>query len=100
MEQKYYFITVFNSYDEFGPHNLRCWAFYNNWDDANYTLSNNTYSEFSATPSNYLTNLNNLYLDKDDADTYFGMKCHEYESTSGHSCLEIGLLLRVSQVNQ
>ena len=41
MEQKYYFITVFNSYDEFGPHNLRCWAFYNDWDDADYTLSNN-----------------------------------------------------------
>lgn len=41
MEQKYYFITVFNSYDEFGPHSLRCWAFYNDWDDADYTLSNN-----------------------------------------------------------
>ena len=41
MEQKYYFITVFNSYDEFGPHGLRCWAFYNDWDDADYTLSNN-----------------------------------------------------------
>ena len=64
-----------------------------------YTLNNNVYSEFSATPSNYLTNLNNLYLDKDDADTYFCMNCKTYETTSGHSCLEIGLLLRVTQVN-
>ena len=38
---KYYFITVFNSYDEFGPHNLRCWGFYDNWYEADDTLSNN-----------------------------------------------------------
>ena len=39
--QKYYFITVFISYDEFGPHGMRCWGFYDNWYEADDTLSNN-----------------------------------------------------------
>lgn len=39
--KKYYFITVFHSYDEFGPHDGRCWGFYSNWDDANEVLHNN-----------------------------------------------------------
>ena len=38
---KYYFITVFNSYDEFGPHSMRTWAFYDNWYEADDILSNN-----------------------------------------------------------
>ena len=38
---KYYFITVFNSYDNRGPHGLRCWAFYDNWHEADLALSNN-----------------------------------------------------------
>lgn len=65
-----------------------------------YKFISNQYTNFAATASNYLDNRNDLYLEKDDADTYFGMKCHEYEESSGHSCLEIGLLLKVSQVNQ
>jgi hypothetical protein len=39
--QKYYFITVFQSYDERGPHGMRCWGFYNNFQAAEDTLVNN-----------------------------------------------------------
>lgn len=39
--QKYYFITVFSLYDDYGPHGIRCWGFYNNWYEADNTLSNN-----------------------------------------------------------
>ena len=35
---KYYFITVFHSYDEFGPHSMRTWAFYDNWYEADDIL--------------------------------------------------------------
>ena len=41
MEQKYYFITVFNSYDNRGPHNIRCWGFYDNFNDANQAVRRN-----------------------------------------------------------
>ena len=38
---KYYFITVFKNYDERGPHNLRCWGFYDNFDDADQAIRGN-----------------------------------------------------------
>lgn len=40
-EPKTYFITVFQSYDEYGPHNGRCWGYYFSWDDAYEVLHNN-----------------------------------------------------------
>ena len=30
-EQTFYFITVFAKYDEFGPHTMRCWGFFDNY---------------------------------------------------------------------
>lgn len=41
MDKKYYFITVFNSYDDCGPHNMRCWGFYTSFEEADLTLRNN-----------------------------------------------------------
>ena len=35
----------------------------------------------------------NLYLEKDDADTYFGERCHTYESSSGEACMIITVKL-------
>lgn len=40
---KYYFITVFQSYDDYGPRGIRCWGFFDNFKDANTAIrSNNT----------------------------------------------------------
>lgn len=37
----YYFITVFSRYDDKGPHNMRCWGFYNSLGDAHMVVENN-----------------------------------------------------------
>ena len=62
-----------------------------------YTKSGSTYNPFEATSVNYEANRSILYLEKDDADTYFGMKCGEYQDDSGLPCLEMNLLLTVEQ---
>jgi hypothetical protein len=36
-----YFITVFNRYDDYGPHDCRCWGYYTNIEDAIDVLVNN-----------------------------------------------------------
>lgn len=42
MEQKYYFITVFNNYDEqYGPWSMRTWGFYTHLEDAIKALNEN-----------------------------------------------------------
>ena len=50
--------------------------------------------------SMFNNNKSNLFLDKDDADTYFGMKCKDYESSSGMACLKINIKLIAEQVNE
>lgn len=62
-----------------------------------YKLSGTTYNEYTVTSSNYLSNRNTLYLYKDDADTYFGMGCGTYQSSSGLNCLEATIALSVEQ---
>lgn len=62
-----------------------------------YQLSNGNYVEFNATSSNYLTNRSSLFLQRDDADTYFGSNCKTYEDTSNAACLQIGITLAVQQ---
>lgn len=47
----------------------------------------------------FTTNKGNLFLDKDDADSYFGMKCKEYEKTTGSACLKINIILNAEQIN-
>ena len=64
-----------------------------------YTKSGTAYTPFDATSANYATNRSSLYLQKDDADTYFGMNCGTYQDTSGLSCLELHLLLKIEQNN-
>ena len=41
MEENYYFITVFQSYDSFGPHGMRCWGFYKDFSEAIATVRHN-----------------------------------------------------------
>ncbi len=64
-----------------------------------YKKSGSTYTPFEVTSSTYAANRSTLYLEKDDADTYFGMKCGTYQDNSGLKCLEIKILLIVEQNN-
>jgi len=63
-----------------------------------YKLSNEEYAADSTiTSSNYITNRSNLYLFKDDADTYFGEKCGEYEESTGNACIQMKIQLVAQQ---
>lgn len=56
-----------------------------------YELSNETaYNQIKSS----------LYLEKDDADSYFGMMCHEYEATYQKPCLVLNIQLMVKQENE
>ncbi len=65
-----------------------------------YQLSENTYS-LSNVPnqSTYNSIRSSLFLKKDDADTYFGMRCNDYETSTGNACLRVNLRLLVQQRN-
>ena len=65
-----------------------------------YHLINNTYSKYPLNNSIEYENIKNtLYLEKDDADSYFGMQCSLYEQSTNKSCLSIKLHLIVEQIN-
>jgi len=64
-----------------------------------FTKSGNTYTPSTVTDANYSSLKSNLYLEKDDADSYFGMMCDEYEKTSGAPCLILNVRLLVEQAN-
>lgn len=65
-----------------------------------YRYLNNIYSLYNVPDvSTYNSNKTSLYLDKDDADTYFGMKCHEYEESTDKACLSLNVRLLVQQRN-
>lgn len=65
-----------------------------------YKYVDDQYNQFTTSSSNYLSERDNLYLEKDDADTYFGMKCKEYEDNTGNACLKLDLTLIVNQKNE
>jgi len=63
-----------------------------------YTKTGERYDLFNvASSSVYNSNKSSLYLEKDDADTYFGIACHHYEEESGQPCLTMNLRLLVEQ---
>jgi len=45
----------------------------------------------------YSTNRDNLYLEKDDVDSYFGTKCGEYKKQTGLPCFSLNMQLIVKQ---
>ena len=66
-----------------------------------YRLNAGTYSLYEvANASVYNSTKPRLYFAKDEADTYFGMKCHAYEQNTGNACLSLNLRLIVQQRNQ
>ncbi len=65
-----------------------------------YTKSGNTYTKATnITAANFVSNRNNLYLERDDADTYFGEKCGTYQKSTGKACVEYTIRVVVQQSN-
>ena len=64
-----------------------------------YQLVSGEYTEAEVTSSTFNSLKSSLYLEKDDADSYFGMNCHDYETTTGNACLSLTLKLHVKQRN-
>ncbi len=63
-----------------------------------YNLVNGQYVlNDSVTADNFEELRDNLYLEKDDADSYFGYACGKYENNTGKSCLAMKLILKVTQ---
>ena len=64
-----------------------------------YTRSGSTYTEASVNASNWSSMVaNNLYMESDDADTYFGHLSSVYQTDNpGEPCLKIFLELKVDQ---
>lgn len=54
-----------------------------------YTYSGGTYVEATVTSATYDSLKNNLYLTKDDIDSYIGEKCGVYQNTNNKNCLVI-----------
>lgn len=62
-----------------------------------YKKSGSTYTAFETTSENYAANRDTLYLEKDDADTYFGMQCGSYQNATNESCLVLTVKVLVEQ---
>lgn len=64
-----------------------------------YTKNEENYVETAVTSSNYTSLRDNLYLYKDDADTYFGEACGKYEKDNDLPCIEVKFKVVVQQLN-
>lgn len=66
-----------------------------------YSLTQNTYQiDNTVTQENFASKVENgLYIEKDDADTFFGEACGTYEKDTDSPCLTVSLHLSVTQAN-
>ena len=65
-----------------------------------YTLSGSTYTKATnITASNYQANKANLYMIKDDIDSYIGEYCGTYEDTHDDTCFNFSVSLKAVQNN-
>ena len=65
-----------------------------------YKLVNNSYVDAGITSANFDSNKLNLYLEKDDADSYLGYSCKTYKDDTAQSCFNFHLVLTVTQINE
>lgn len=66
-----------------------------------YTLVDGTYQiDNTVTQDNFLEKVaTGIYLEKDDADSFFGYACGKYENETGEPCLQLKVDLNVTQAN-
>ena len=59
-----------------------------------YKKVNNNYVEYTPTSeTDFIDQRSNLYLEKDDADSYFGERCYQYEAANSKACLVLTVKL-------
>lgn len=81
--EEYYEVTDIYEYDSSVPY---------------YTYTNGIYVEdLSVNSTNFNEKKGTLFLEKDDADSFFGSKCFEYKNSTGQSCVSVGVELKVEQ---
>lgn len=62
-----------------------------------YQYINDNYVEALVTEENFETLKLSLYLEKDDADSFYGSECKNYKKDTGLSCVQLKLVLDVEQ---
>ena len=62
-----------------------------------YTYSSGSYNETTVTSDNFNSLRSRLYVEKDDADSFFGENCAVYESTNSTPCIHMVVTLKVTQ---
>jgi len=66
-----------------------------------YTKNGNSYVKATnITAANFNSNRDLLYLERDDADTYFGERCGSYQKSTGKACVEYTIHVVVQQSNE
>ncbi len=63
-----------------------------------YQLSEGEYYPYDISSNSFEQHKLDLYVEKDDADSFFGEACAEYQGRTGRRCLNLKLLLKVTQV--
>lgn len=62
-----------------------------------YSYNGTNYTEENVTRENFSSMKNSLYMYKDDADGFFGIKCADYEEKNNDACVKVKLKLFVEQ---
>jgi len=62
-----------------------------------YTYSSGSYNEATVTSANFNSLKSTLYVEKDDADSFFGENCALYENTNNKPCIHMKVILKVTQ---
>ena len=65
-----------------------------------YVKNGNNYSEVNLDENVFNALRNNLYMNKDDADTYIGEECAKYKKATNKACLFYMVELEASQINE
>lgn len=66
-----------------------------------YRYTNGSYVlDTTITSANFMQNKSYLYLYKDDADSFFGMECQEYDNGGTRACIKYQAHLIVQQIEQ
>lgn len=62
-----------------------------------YTFDGTNYNVENVTEENFAEKKQTLYMHRDDADGFFGIRCADYVEQSGKACVQVNLKLYVEQ---
>lgn len=65
-----------------------------------YSLSNGAYIKDDISEAEFNASKTNLYLEKDDADSFWGSTCKAYKADNEEVCFKFHILLTVTQIGE